>query len=556
MSMLMIRPGPLEGGPTVSPGSAKGGEDFSAHFKNACAGVKKEARPAPNNRVLDKPKENDAPPAEKAPAPKSDVAPNEKPSNPTPGRTKGKGSLPQKGSEKGAEVASEKETLLLEVPENPENNPAAIPLNIIKVVEPSVDEVVPDQGKEDLPQERTLGENSPELPLILSEKPEESPSESEPAKEDSAKTQRTLFGSPPPVPIPMGMVIVQSPELNQQVEAENSATSQEKEGSVLIPATPGVMSGETSPVDAQKPEIVSDKDRSLPPQVPDAKGSAAPLPLKESPKKQGTSPSDPVSAPGEENNTTPDRPGMQSWVDPQNKGVGADLSGPLKQIQEKEIRRDPPPVKETPAPVAILPPNLMAQGPLMTDAIPKPKDAPGLAPIQAGTPALGEGPVLVTTGIGSQTAPVSDPAQVKVERPAPPVVTPSPIDLARQIHVHLESGRSVVRIDLHPNHLGELRISMETKGKDVSMQFTVDNDQARTAVVAGLREITGTLSSLGWSVNGLAVHVSSGGVGDGRGDTPGTLWGQGKSNSNTVAPETKPVASSPATGRWRVNLVA
>lgn len=151
--------------------------------------------------------------------------------NPTPGRTKGKGNLPQKGSEKGAEVASEKETLL-EVPANPENNPAAIPLNIIKVVEPSVDEVVPDQGKEDLPQERTLGENSTELPLILSEKPsekpEESPSESDPAKEDSAKTQRTLFNSPPPVPIPMGMVIVQSPELNQQVEAENSATSQEK----------------------------------------------------------------------------------------------------------------------------------------------------------------------------------------------------------------------------------------------------------------------------------------------------------------------------------------
>jgi hypothetical protein len=37
MSMLMVRPGPLEGGPMVSPGPAKeSGEPFSAHLKHAC----------------------------------------------------------------------------------------------------------------------------------------------------------------------------------------------------------------------------------------------------------------------------------------------------------------------------------------------------------------------------------------------------------------------------------------------------------------------------------------------------------------------------------------
>ena len=137
-----------------------------------------------------------------------------------------------------------------------------------------------------------------------------------------------------------------------------------------------------------------------------------------------------------------------------------------------------------------------------------------------------------------------------------PAKAGSPVDLARQIHVHLESGRSVVRIDLHPEHLGELRISMETKGKEVSMQFTVENDNARTTVVAGLREITGTLSSLGWNVNGLAVNVSSGGVGNGRGDANGPQWGQSKNLSNTLPAEPHVSAPRQGTGEWRVDLVA
>lgn len=197
----------------------------------------------------------------------------------------------------------------------------------------------------------------------------------------------------------------------------------------------------------------------------------------------------------------------------------------------------------------------MAQIPLTTDAIPKPKDVPGVAPIQAGTTALGEGPVLVTNGIGSQTAPVSDPAQVKVERPAPPVVTPSPIDLARQIHVHLELGRSVVRRP-HPEiHWESCGFPWKQKAKTFPCNLRWTTTRPARPWWPGCEKLREP-SSLGWSVNGLAVHVSSGGVGDGRGDTPGTLWGKGKSNSNTVAPETKPVASSPATGRWRVNLVA
>lgn len=525
MSMLMIRPGPLEGGPKVSPGSAKSGEDFSAHFKQAFDGTKKEIPSEPSNRVLNQPKPDGA----SAPSPHDP-----------------KGDLSQNGSEKGAEVVSEGVATVPVVPENPKNTPVAIPMNIL-VVEPGGEEMATAQGNAELSQENRLGDNLMELPLISNEKSKELPAESEPKKEDQAPSPVKLLAFP--VLPPIGLVVVQPADLNPQIETEE-AVAAPPEGSAIVP-----VALETTPtVDGQKSQIDGAKNLDLPPKRPDPKTSTVPLGLKE-PAKKPEDP-EPISIPGEGNKKNMDRPGDQLSLDPHIKTVRAGHAGSVILNQDKEVRRETALNKEPAAPATILQPDVIAQVPLTADAVSHQKETPGLAPIRSREADPGGGPVHSIPGTRSSPAPVSDVAHTNAERPAPPVVTPSPLDLARQIHVHLESGRSVVRIDLHPNHLGELRISMETKGKDVSMQFTVDNDQARTAVVAGMREISGTLSSLGWNVNGLAVHVSSGGVGDGRGETPGALWGQGKSNSNALAPETEPVDSSMVTGHWRVNLVA
>jgi hypothetical protein len=147
-------------------------------------------------------------------------------------------------------------------------------------------------------------------------------------------------------------------------------------------------------------------------------------------------------------------------------------------------------------------------------------------------------------------------AGVPTPPPAPPEFKPSPLELARQIHVHLESGRSVVRMDLQPEQLGELHIALEAKGKDVSMQFRVENDSARQAVASGLRELSGTLSTLGWSVNGLSVSVSSGGVGTGRGDGGNSGWAPSSSPSNILEDESGTSHVEKAPGGWRVDLVA
>jgi hypothetical protein len=152
---------------------------------------------------------------------------------------------------------------------------------------------------------------------------------------------------------------------------------------------------------------------------------------------------------------------------------------------------------------------------------------------------------------GSKTA-----AAVPPPPPAPPEFKPSPIELARQIHVHLESGRSVVRMDLQPEQLGELHIALEAKGKDVSMQFRVENESARQAVASGLRDLSGTLSTLGWSVNGLSVSVSSGGVGTGRGDGGNSGWAPSSSPSNVLEDESGSSPVEKAPGGWRVDLVA
>ncbi|MBP9127849.1 MAG: flagellar hook-length control protein FliK, partial [Elusimicrobia bacterium] len=154
--------------------------------------------------------------------------------------------------------------------------------------------------------------------------------------------------------------------------------------------------------------------------------------------------------------------------------------------------------------------------------------------------------------------PIEKGGPVESVRPAVPVpeLTPSPIELAKQIHVHLESGRSVVHVELHPDHLGEMNIALETKGKDVSMRFTVDNDTARHSVVAGLKELSGSLTTLGWTVNGLAVQVASGGVGNGRSDADGSRWAAFPVNANQVPVEQKTESRFAPSGAWRVDLVA
>jgi hypothetical protein len=522
MSLLMIGPGPLEGGPMVSPGPAKNGDDFSEHLKNACD-----------------PSRGETPPVREKPSPRSSAV---------------GGGAPAGQTEEFSEGLPANNSLVPVGTEEPEGILPFTPVTVPTPVDHTVEALVQEE-EEGLTPEIILEVKSSDCPSMPIEKTEDVPVLSKSEKEDLAKIGLKLLESIVPVPLLMGSPVVEPTDLNRPIGTEMTVVPEETEP-VLVPAVLDGTEGVTPTADVRTVGVEPVQEPDFPMQNPENMDPTVPPELKEAPKKRGESRAIPVLVPGDEIPPSPDQSGLPPSLNPKTKIFEMDRSTPVTQNQEKEVPRDASPTKDVPSPSANVHPTVLAPVSQATESIPSYKEIPGISSVHARTAGQVGDPAPLASGIISQSVPVTARASAKAELPAPPAATPSPVDLARQIHVHLESGRSVVRIDLHPDHLGELRISLETKGKDVSMQFTVDNDHARTAVVAGLREITGTLSSLGWNVNGLAVNVSSGGVGDGRGETPGTLWNQGKPNSNNLQPDPSPGTPPPATEGWRVNLVA
>ena len=529
MSVTLIGPGPLEGGPMVSPGPAKSGDDFSAHLKQACDQPKGESSPPPSSPSVN-------------------------------GEKKGECPAPSQEKEKGLEIPVAEVTIDPAPVENPPPIPGPNPvdvkpeLNLLLAgsknkseIDPAILIDLPDAEPllvQPVPPEST-GESLP-----VSESPESTPTEPKiEKKEDPAKAG--------PVPIPLTILMPTAPVI--PVESTPHEVLPKKEDPAVVQEVLAVKSGSAPDVPVLAPLPDATPSALIPPKVPDTKtavlSDAQPKgPVK--PKQKG--PSLPTaSVDGVVQEPTEDQPPLQTSPDPSPQRSLPELAATPTPPQEKEGAKEAPPpphAQTTPAPIHAL--EGVPTVPLTTDNAAKPKESLTISAVSAAPSNQASGPESTAGAATPPTPPVSEARTADVVRPPAPVVTPSPMDLARQIHVHLDAGRSVVRIDLHPNHLGELRISMETKGKDVSMQFTVDNDNARQTVVAGLREITGTLSTLGWSVTGLAVHVSSGGVGNGRGEANGLPWGPRQNTTNNVLPETtSPAPESPA-GGWRVDLVA
>ncbi|MBK8575169.1 MAG: flagellar hook-length control protein FliK [Elusimicrobia bacterium] len=538
MSVPMVGPGPLEGGPKSLPGPAKSEDTFSGHFKQAC----------------DRPQEDSN---------SSLVPPSEDHSDTpngllrSPRLSKGEGFVSVAGPETSSEDGTEPldgETLLLP-------NPKGILVSL--TANANVEEVLvsaePDQDggrNQTTTAEKSLVASTD--PSVLLAKPLlEITEKSEPeTKEEWMKNQAPPGHLLPPVvaPVPIPLAIVLPAEPSEPILNEPSA--------IVLNEEPVSVSGVTAAVNVTAPVLAG----AMPLAGPKIEGASRALtadvdisaPRKErseTTKKNQASQS--VLVDGAKDQTVPLESGLGFSVEPTVKGSRPDSGMSSTEKQGKPSPQDASEAKPVTHTAQGIPPEASPQITVTADVAPKRKETPGISP-------LGSDPISRSGGdsvpLGKMPIPESSPlAELRPAesvRSAAPVLTPSPVDLARQIHVHLESGRSVVHIELQPDHLGELRISMETKGKDVSMQFTVDNDNARHAVVAGLREITGTLSSLGWSVNGLAVHVSSGGVGNGRGDSLGPAWGQGQNQSNTLPTEPEVSAQKQGAGEWRVDLVA
>lgn len=587
MSMLTVRPGPLEGGPMVSPGPAKeSGEPFSVRLKHAFdrtvrGGTADVSTPTPdrnpspaNERDSEDPrrgssneleqkqsvednggahpiKSGEKATAPKEPQPKKEAVSLKSSPDETPPATQRPWENPLKGPDgvvAGEPIFPELETAMMGISVDGQ---VLLPTTIPP-------ERIPSEGEQNTVQEGddplillapAAGEDMTVPPSAL---PEELDAEPETEfKDDPLKKQSSPLEASPPVLPQAGLPTIAPLEPIVFIEGDPSAAPP-KDDSAIVPVA---AEAKTDPV-----PLVDEKKESTNPPMDISSSTEAPSVKKTVPSKKETHS---VSQKKEETLSTPvrpeetkksmDGPDLRVPVAPAGKQNRAEAEGSSSNgSDKKEVQRTDSAPKETILPPAVF--SLEGTAPVLktTDPMPKGKNAPGITAVHPGSMGSSGSPVPEMGGSVPRLSEVSDGAAAK----AAPATAPSPVDLARQIHVHLESGRSLVRIDLHPEHLGELRISLEAKGKDVSMQFTVDNDNARSAVVAGLREITGTLSTLGWSVSGLAVHVSSGGVGNGRGESNGPLWGESQKIPNTILPEPKTASPRRESGQWRVDLVA
>ena len=547
MSMLMVRPGPLEGGPMVSPGPAKeSGEPFSAHLKQACdqgasAPAASKTSPNPSEQSERPGKENEASLKE------ADTSKESRPAG-VPRPLKGKGMIPIKGSEKVSDGVPETTIVDSALLGNPETVVDPLLSNIPLALGQTSGEKVKTEGDPSVSlSAKTVDIPPTELLAVSTETPDEALADSEtPQKDEPVNVEAKPLEAPTADLLPVNLAVVVPHESSVVIEDETplAPVVDVKEEAVPVPQAPTNGSIPESVPVLEGPKLAADLDKDVVPlpKAPDLKKVISPKDSPEPPKKK-TESSSVIEVVDER---PVDRPDLRVALNPVPQGIRPEPKDSVTQNTEKEVQREAPHVKEAPLPAVVFQTDVVAPVPVTTDAVPKLKET-GIAPVHSGTGAPNDASVHLIKESTQMTEPVLEGSPAKAG---------SPVDLARQIHVHLESGRSVVRIDLHPEHLGELRISMETKGKEVSMQFTVENDNARTTVVAGLREITGTLSSLGWNVNGLAVNVSSGGVGNGRGDANGPQWGQSKNLSNTLPAEPHVSAPRQGTGEWRVDLVA
>jgi hypothetical protein len=525
MSVPMIGPGPLEGGPKGSPGPATNADEFSACLKEEC---NRESAPAggplpPKNTVSAK---------------------SELPAKPEQTNQ----SSPKNSSEQSVEPVAVTEV------------PGLVPLETVSV--PSVPNPLVVKETPDLMV--LLPESvDPSMAVDLESFPVEDglpaiPVEGGTGEEDSDTDDPSLakesFVPAPPVsvssPLPLVVaevplavivpdrvepnsnegLIVESPENSGAVEAV-SRTGRELDSGIVAPVieNPKAKVGPTSSLESDQPAVppaaVKTPDLSLPKAETDRpEGTQGTL--------DAARPPLPSNAPVNGSSENGELPAVAKVERPiQQK------SGPLTSVQSTM----PAPDRKAPS---------TNQDATFRDALKAVSDT---------TSSFKSSAEVVLTGEGVVSTPrIEKGAPVEPVRPAVPVpvLSPSPMELAKQIHVHLESGRSVVHVELHPEHLGEMNIALEAKGKDVSMRFTVENDSARHSVVAGLKELSGSLNTLGWTVNGLAVQVASGGVGNGRSDADGSRWSAFPVNANQVPVETKTDTRPASTGVWRVDLVA
>jgi flagellar hook-length control protein FliK len=115
---------------------------------------------------------------------------------------------------------------------------------------------------------------------------------------------------------------------------------------------------------------------------------------------------------------------------------------------------------------------------------------------------------------GSATgAPV---AAAKPEAPLPPLVDRYHV-VEQVLHrietLHLAHGRQELVLRLHPEHLGEVRLTIEAEGTDVAARIVTDTPLARQAMDAGREDLRAALEQRGFHLMQLDVSLDQRGGG-------------------------------------------
>ncbi len=106
-------------------------------------------------------------------------------------------------------------------------------------------------------------------------------------------------------------------------------------------------------------------------------------------------------------------------------------------------------------------------------------------------------------------------AQASLPLAAEPLDLSEPVEpgagseLAERMFAVLNKERSEVRIQLKPDHLGELKIKVAVEQGVVSAEFITENQAVKNIIEAHLPELRSALQDLGTQVAELAVHVGT-----------------------------------------------
>jgi flagellar hook-length control protein FliK len=79
--------------------------------------------------------------------------------------------------------------------------------------------------------------------------------------------------------------------------------------------------------------------------------------------------------------------------------------------------------------------------------------------------------------------------------------------------MRLSQGRQEVTLQLHPDHLGELRITIVADRDNLTARVVAQTAQARHAVEEGKDQLRSALEQKGYSLQSLDVSLSQGGAG-------------------------------------------